>query len=445
MKRKFIFITCALATISCWAQVDSTKLSLKECLTRGLKNNYDVQIATIDQNIAEANATRANAGQLPTVSTTAGYTLEQTSTRSKNGSNKTSSHNIPAQTLNARLQADWTIFDGFKIQTNYQRLKQMKAQSEIRTRIELEDYVASAATAYYNIVRQQVRMKNMRASLELSRERLRIVSERYKLGSASRLDLRSAEVDFNADSTQVLSQQEALIYAILDLQEMMGAAAKYYDGKGFLLIYPTDTVISLLPCINIDSLEQKMLQANSKLLNAAAETRLSELDYKAIKSRDFPYLKLSAGYGYTHSVQNSSPTQKRDNWGGEIGVTVGMKIFDGNRKRERHNALAEISKSELTHKNLELTLRAQLERLWKSYKNNQRLLGLAEENLEAAGEHHEAAQERFMLGALSGIEMRQAEQNLLDARESLLNAQYNMKICEISLLNLGGQVMQLTQ
>jgi outer membrane protein TolC len=86
-----------------------------------------------------------------------------------------------------------------------------------------------------------------------------------------------------------------------------------------------------------------------------------------------------------------------------------------------------------------------LERLWKSYKNNQRLLGLAEENLEAAGEHHEAAQERFMLGALSGIEMRQAEQNLLDARESLLNAQYNMKICEISLLNLGGQVMQLTQ
>lgn len=445
MKRKFIFITCALATIACWSQVDSTKLSLKECLTRGLKNNYDVQIATIDQNIAEANATRANAGQLPTVSTTAGYTLEQTSTSSKNGSNKTSSHNIPAQTLNARLQADWTIFDGFKIQTNYQRLKQMKAQSEIRTRIELEDYVASAATAYYNIVRQQVRMKNMRASLELSRERLRIVSERYKLGSASRLDLRSAEVDFNADSTQVLSQQEALIYAILDLQEMMGAAAKYYDGKGFLLIYPTDTVISLLPSINIDSLEQKMLQANSKLLNAAAETRLSELDYKAIKSRDFPYLKLSAGYGYTHSVQNSSPTQKRDNWGGEIGVTVGMKIFDGNRKRERHNALAEISKSELTHKNLELTLRAQLERLWKSYKNNQRLLGLAEENLEAAGEHHEAAQERFMLGALSGIEMRQAEQNLLDARESLLNAQYNMKICEISLLNLGGQVMQLTQ
>ena len=445
MKRTLIFITCALATISCWPQADSTKLSLKECLTRGLKNNYDVQIATVNQKIAEANATRANAGQLPTVSTTAGYTLEQTSTSSKNGSNKTSSHNIPAQTLNARLQADWTIFDGFKIQTNYQRLKQMKAQSEIRTRIELEDYVASAATAYYNIVRQQVRMKNMRASLELSRERLRIVSERYKLGSASRLDLRSAEVDFNADSTQVLSQQEALIYAILDLQEMMGAAAKYYDGKGFLLIYPTDTVISLLPSINIDTLEQRMLHANSKLLNAAAETRLSELDYKAIKSRDFPYLKLSAGYGYTHSVQNSSPTQKRDNWGGEIGVTVGMKIFDGNRKRERHNALAEISKSELTHKNLELTLRAQLERLWKSYKNNQRLLGLAEENLEAAGEHHEAAQERFMLGALSGIEMRQAEQNLLDARESLLNAQYNMKICEISLLNLGGQVMQLTQ
>jgi outer membrane protein TolC len=122
-----------------------------------------------------------------------------------------------------------------------------------------------------------------------------------------------------------------------------------------------------------------------------------------------------------------------------------MKIFDGDRKRQRHNAQAEIQKSQLSAQDIELSLRAQLERLWKSYVNNQQLLGLAQENLQAAGEHHEAAQERFMLGALSGIEMRQAEQNLLDARERLLEAQFNTKVCEISLLNISGNVMELTQ
>jgi FAD synthase len=67
------------------------------------------------------------------------------------------------------------------------------------------------------------------------------------------------------------------------------------------------------------------------------------------------------------------------------------------------------------------------------------------EYLKAAAEHHEAAQERFMLGNLSGIEMRQAEQNLLDARERLVDTQFSTKACEISLLNISGQVVKLTE
>jgi outer membrane protein TolC len=133
---------------------------------------------------------------------------------------------------------------------------------------------------------------------------------------------------------------------------------------------------------------------------------------------------------------------QRHEWGGQLGVTVGMKIFDGQRKRERQNALIAIEQARLATADLELTLRAQLERLWKSYINNHQLLGLAQENLRAAEEQYEAAQERFMLGDLSGIEMRQAEQNLLSARERLLDAQYSTKICEISLLQISGQVMK---
>ncbi len=445
---KSTFLLCILSLTSSHdasAQTDSTTLSLKECLTRGLKHNYGLQIVRIDQSIANANATRANAGMLPTISASAGYAVDVNSTETRAGSTKSKANGIVGHTFNAGLKADWTLFDGFKIQANYQRLKELRTKSEIQTRIELEDFVASAATAYYNVVRQQVRMKNMRASLDLSRERLRIVRERYYLGAASRLDLRSAEVDFNADSTQVLTQHEALINSIIDLQEMMGASANYYDGKGFLMISPNDTTIPLLTSVNVDALEHTMLTTNARVLKAASETRLSELDYKAVMSRDFPYLKLSADYGYTHTVQTTSPTTKRDNLGGGVGVTIGMKLFDGNRKRERHNALAEITKSEISQQELELSLKAQLERLWKSYVNNLRLLSLAEENLKAAGEHHEAAQERFMLGNLSGIEMRQAEQNLLDARERMVDTQFSTKACEISLLNIGGQVMQLTQ
>ncbi len=437
-------LTLAFAALAATAQpqTDSLTVTLHQCINRGLKNNYEIQIVRLDEQVAENNVTLANAGALPTVNATAGYTGNLSSTETKQGGTTNRNTNQLAHTMRAQVAADWTLFDGFKIQTNYKRLKELRRKSEVQTRVAIEDFVAESATAYFNVVRQRLRMKNLRESLELSRERLRIVSERYKLGSASRLDLRSAEVDFNADSAQVLSQHEALITSYVDLQELMGAAAQYKDGLGFYIINPTDTAINLIKTISVDTLEQAMLRSNARLIAAASSERLSELDYKAVQSRDYPYVKLAANYGYTYNNQPQTPSMQRHEWGGQLGVTVGMKIFDGQRKRERQNALIAIEQAQLATADLELTLRAQLERLWKSYINNYQLLGLAQENLRAAEEQYEAAQERFMLGDLSGIEMRQAEQNLLSARERLLDAQYSTKICEISLLQISGQVMK---
>ena len=48
--------------------------------------------------------------------------------------------------------------------------------------------------------------------------------------------------------------------------------------------------------------------------------------------------------------------------------------------------------------------------------------------------------ERYLLGDLPGIEMREAQKNLLDAEERILTAQYNTKLCEISLQQISGNV-----
>jgi hypothetical protein len=45
-----------------------------------------------------------------------------------------------------------------------------------------------------------------------------------------------------------------------------------------------------------------------------------------------------------------------------------------------------------------------------------------------------------MLGNLSGIEMREAQKSLLDAEERILKAEYDTKMCEISLLQLSGKI-----
>jgi outer membrane protein TolC len=67
---------------------------------------------------------------------------------------------------------------------------------------------------------------------------------------------------------------------------------------------------------------------------------------------------------------------------------------------------------------------------------------LEQQNLIAAKENYEIAMERYLLGDLPGIEMREAQKSLLDAEERILTAEYNTKLCEISLMQISGNILE---
>lgn len=412
-------------------------VSLPQFIETGLKNNYGLRIVRNEEQKTANEATRANAGYLPEVNLSAGYDagLNSNNTRSREGAGTLRNHNALEHGFNAGVNAEWTVFDGFRIQTDYKRLQQLRLMGATQTRITIEDYVADLASEYYNFIQQRIRMRNLHHAVALSKERLRIVSERYALGSASRLDLQQARVDFNADSAQSLKQLELFATSRIRLYELM--AVKDIHSR---LLLP-DTAIVVDDALHYDSLLTAMLHTNASLIRAAQNRTLAELDFKRVTSRDYPYVKLTANYAYSHNEYNSGTNRSRDNWGGDIGVKMGFNLFDGKRSMERRSARIDMDNAELSQKELEQTLRADLADLWQAYRNNLRLLALERENLITAQENHYIASERYLLGDLSGIEMREAQQSLLDAEERILVAEYNTKLCEISLNQISGGIM----
>lgn len=429
---------CVVAQSEHEQPVGEKRANLSQFVATGLKNNYGLKIVRNEEQRAANNATWANAGALPTVSATAGYGGDLYSRNTHaNGGGTSRSRNTYDQSLTAGVRADWTVFDGFKIQADYQRLQELKRQSITQTRIALEDYVADLTSEYYNFIRQRLRLNNLQNAVALSKERMRIVLERYAIGSASRLDLRQAQVDFNADSALCLKQREVLATSRIRLYELMAV-----DNMNSRLIV-ADSAIDVDAHLVFDTLWDATLTANAQLLNVAHQKQLAEIDFRSVRSRDYPYVRLNAGYDYAHNIYGgNAATAKRDQWGGNIGVTIGFKLFDGNRMRERRNAQINIDNAELARMELEHSLRADLADLWQAYKNNLRLLALERENLVTAKENHYIACERFLLGDLSGIEMREAQQSLLDAEERILVAEYNTKLCEISLRQISGTIME---
>ena len=277
-------------------------------------------------------------------------------------------------------------------------------------------------------------MKNFRYAVSLSKERLRIVEERYNIGNFSRLDYQQAKVDFNADSAQYMKQQELLHTSRIQLNELM--ANENVDQP----IHTQDSLIDVNATLEFEELWNATMQTNANLLKAEQNNRLAQLDYKKVCARDYPYLRLNAGYGYSHNKYEIAANSQRSNFGPNFGVTVGFKLFDGNRNRQRKNARIAVQNARLERNELEQALRADLSNLWQAYQNNLQMLNLERQNLIAAKDNHDIAMERYMLGDLSGIEMREAQKSLLDAEERILAAEYNTKLCEISLLQISGKI-----
>ena len=435
MKRNILLIIVALCVANSYAQQAAT-YTLKSCLEKGLDNNYSLKIVRNDEQVTHNNATLANAGYLPTLDLSAGYSgnIDNTESTLRATGETTEENGVFNQTLDARVSLNWTIFDGFNIQANYQRLKELERQGETNTRIAVEDLIANLAAEYYNFIQQTIRLKNFRYAVSLSKERLRIVEERYNIGNFSRLDYQQAKVDFNADSAQYMKQQELLHTSRIQLNELM--ANENVDQP----IHTQDSLIDVNATLNFEELWNATMQTNANLLKAEQNNRLAQLDYKKVCARDYPYLKLNAGYGYSHNKYEIAANSQRSNFGPNFGVTVGFKLFDGNRNRQRKNARIAVQNARLERNELEQALRADLSNLWQAYQNNLQMLNLERQNLIAAKDNHDIAMERYMLGDLSGIEMREAQKSLLDAEERILSAEYDTKMCEISLLQLSGKI-----
>lgn len=437
MKKIIIYLAAFWATSTAWAQEKLPVYSLRQCLEVGLEHNYSVRLVKVDEKISAENATKGNAGLLPTVDLTGNYGGDFGSSRTESRSTGaiTRESNAYDQSVNLGVDASWTVFDGFNLITNYKQLQLLKRQGELNTRIAMEDFIASLVAEYYNFIQQKIRLKNFHYTMQLSKERVRLVEARFNIGSFSGLDYQQAKVDFNADSAQYMKQQEALITSKIRLNELM---ANQNVDQWFEL---EDSLINLDAHLSYEDLWQATLASNTSLLKAAQNTQLSEMDLKKVMSRNYPYVKLNAGYGYTFNKYGLSSTRMRDNWGLNAGITVGFNLFDGSKRTQQRNARLELEGRKLEKEQLELALKLDMNTLWQAYQNNLQMLQLERENVIVAKDNYEIAHYRYMKGELSGFEVREAQKSLRDAEERLLTVEYDTKTCEISLLQLSGNIL----
>ncbi|MBG0859123.1 MAG: TolC family protein, partial [Bacteroidales bacterium] len=411
---------------------------LNDCIKTGLENNFSILVARNSEEIAKNNYSLGNAGYLPSLDLSGRYggTLNNTTQNMTDGSQNVS-ENVYNTSASAGVSLGMTIFSGFNVQTTYKKLNELKQVGELNTQMTIENFLSDLVAGYYNYILQIQLLNNLKYAVFLSKERLRIDEDRYLLGSNSKLQVLQSQVYLNADSSRLSRQYETVRAAQIRLNELMAVKDL---ATGFI---SKDSSIDVNPDLFYEQLLEETLSKNTALNIASRNKTISEYDYKIIVSRSYPYLNLSSGYNYNFNTYSSSSMKNQLTNGMNYGLSLGMNLFDGfNQRRSIRNSSIDIRNKELRYQEVEQGIKADLITIYSAYSNYLRLTTLEEQNLQTATENLEIAMERYRLGNLSGLDLREVQKSLLDANESLSSVHYQAKLAEISLMQISGRIME---
>ena len=418
-------------------------LALAQAIQLGLENNFNIRLARTDERIAENNVTRGNAGQLPTVNGNLTRTFNSNNVRQESSARPEPSvaSNAQSNLLNANVAATWTVFDGFGMFIAYDRLRALSQSQQQLTRATLEETVANITDAYYAVVRESGKIKSIEEALKIGQARIDLTQARVAVGVSARVEVLTARVDYNADQSVLIQQQEALTTAKINLNTLLGRSPR-------LDFRPADSIV-VARDLRQAAIAQGIQQSNPRLQLAKTNTDVATYDRRLARAARFPQVGLTSGYGLNRNVNGAAffGSQLVTNTGRVYGLNYGLvasvPIFDGfNRRRLEQNARIGEAQSQLQLGQTQLQLEADGEQAFAQYENRLRLLQLEEANILLARENVAIALERYRLGLLVPLALREAQRTQLDAEVRLLDIRFQAKQAETVLRRLSGGLVQ---
>lgn len=412
-------------------------LTLEEAVETGLKENFGILIARNNADIDVNNQTLGNAGFLPSVIVDGSRTrrIEDSETKFTSPAiPNVSESGVVTDLTRASATLNWTIFDGLRMFTTYNRLGKLRELGLTQARLEIENTVANIIDAYAAVIGQKKAYQVLQNTVEVSLERIRIAETRKDLGSASEFDLLQARADLNSDSTALIRAETNLINAKVNLNELMGRDPETE--------FDTGTALPVAEDLELAFLQQQSISENTSLMAARLNQRIAEDEIKEIQGERYPELNFNFGYNYNKSEGGAGIVDLSRTDGFNYGISARLNLFDGfNVNRRKQNAEIRLKNIQLSIEETRLRVKSDLQRVYQSYLNALRLIELEEQSLDIAEQSQEIALERFRLGTIDSIELREAQQTLINAENRLIIAQVEAKNAETELLRLSGQLV----
>ena len=446
MKKIAIFLFIALSALSSKAQAP---LSLSQAIQTGLANNFQVQIAERNLDIAANNNDWAVAGRLPSINlvVNSGNNYRDLS----NPAGPLTATNAFSTSITPGVEANWVLFDGYRAHYIKEQLEQQERLGQANTKLRVEAAIQDIILAYYNAIIQKEQLEVLAEVLTLSRDRVEYQELRREFGQASTFDILQTQDAYLSDSTNYVVQVNNYETAIRNLNLSMGVElidtpyqltdSLDYSGEEYLL----------------EALQERMMANNHQLQNLMLNRELTSVNTRVQEADTKLRVGVQAGVNYNAGISFGEQTLSfggdaftrplpqiaAKTFTGFVNFNLTYPLFDGGiRQRRIENAKTQELIAQLDISDLKRLLSNQLANALGAYNTQKRLLQVTTQLVINARRNLEIAEERFRGGLVNSFDYRTIQLGYINASQQRLNVLFNLKNTETELIRLIGGLVR---
>jgi len=413
-------------------------LSKQEAIEETLVNNFGIKIANNDLEIADNNQDILNSGFLPSLTgnASANYNIEDQEVTFSNGETNIVNGAETTQ-YNASIDLNYTLFDGLGRWYNYKSLKETYNLGELQARQTIETTILQLFAVYYEVARLTENISVLKQTFDNTKQRLTRAQYNFEYGQVNKLEVLNAEVDLVTDSINLLNARQQLRNTKRDLTVVLNSDIQR--------TFEVDTTVSFVGELQLERFVQESDTNNVRLLQARKNIVITDYNFKASKSVFLPSVGLTGSYGWNQGeFPVTSFASSRTTSGFAAGISLSWDLFDGGSGITNvKNLQIQRDNQELVLQQVENEVQRDVANAKDAYQNRLEVFHLQEQNVLTATNNYERSQERYKLGQITSVELRQAQINLINAETNKNLAKYEAKLAELELLQLTGQLLNI--
>jgi outer membrane protein len=412
-------------------------LTLDQAVQTALELNLQVAQAQNNVESAQSRVLAAYGSYLPTLSASAGWNRYQVD-RPGTSPFYVGGQLIPGTSgfsvnnnFQTNLSVDYTIFDGFAREGNFNRAISNSVSTEHQSSRTRQSTVFQVESTYLNVLRNEQLVKVDEENLKRDRRQLERITESNRVGALSLADVYRQQSQVAADELSLITDQNNFDKARADLLALIGlnVAEEYTFSDPTISpeLSPAELDSTLNKYRNFTEISGRAMSVRPDYLSAQEALHAAESGVSVARSGYFPSVSASANYGLSNTELSTISDNKSLSWG----LNFRWTLFDGfSTNQSLQTAAVTKRNAELSLVQAERDINVQLKKALLDLEAARKQYEVSQKGLTSATEDRKIAEERYNLGAGTLLDLLVANAGLVQAEANKVNAVYNYIIAK---------------